>query len=131
MKLREGNVFTGICLSTRGKVHHMHHRISRCPRKVHFDLGTYSPFPWMSDLGTYPPPQTALLLTSGGHHSRIVQTCSLEDLTPSPNPSPQCWHLVVATDTRTVGKWVVRILLECSLVAMRTLLVRFEHLHSY
>ena len=45
-------------------------------------------------MGPRPPP---LLLTSGGQHWRHVQTCSLEDL------PHQYWHLVVATETRTVG----------------------------
>ena len=58
-------------------------------------------------------PLSALLLTSGGRYWRPVQTCSLEDLPPLPH-----WyrHLVVATETDTVGKRAVRILLECCLV---------------
>ena len=51
-----------------------------------------------------------LLLTSDGHHWRPVQTCPLEDL-PSPLP-------VVATETCTVDKQAVCILLECCLVVV-------------
>ena len=91
------------------------------------------PLVWKSDLGTYPlPPDirlgdlhcplpffrhqtsgpTLLLLTSGGHHWRPVQTCPFEDLPLS----CQYRHLVVATETHGVGKRAVRILRECSLV---------------
>ena len=47
------------------------------------------PLPWTSDLGTYPPLRNQtwgsppLLVTSGGHHWRPVQTCSFGD-----NPPP-------------------------------------------
>ena len=45
--------------------------------------------------GYLPLPHTlSLLLTSGGHHLRPVQPCSLEDLLPI-----IYWHLVVATET--------------------------------
>ena len=79
------------------------------PPPLKSDLGTYPlPLPHLTeDLGTYPFP---LLLTSGGHHWRPVQTCSLENL-----PTPWYWHLVVATETHTVGKQAVCILLECFL----------------
>ena len=51
------------------------------------------------------PSSPLLLLTSGSHYWRPVQTCSLEDL-----PSPHWYsHLVVATER------AVRILLECCL----------------
>ena len=56
-------------------------------------------------------PTPSLLLTSGGHHWRPVQTCSLEDL-----PRNRYLQQVVATETCTVSKRVVRILLECCLV---------------
>ena len=47
-------------------------------------------------------------MTSGGHHWKFVQTCLLEDLPLSP---------MVSTETRTIGKWTVRTLLEsCYLV---------------
>ena len=65
-----------------------------------------TPSPWTWDLRTYTP--SPLLLTSGGHHWRPVQTCSLKDL---PHSTHQYWHLSVATETCTVGKRVVRILL--------------------
>ena len=57
---------------------------------------------------------SALLLTSGGHHLRPIQTWSLEALF---NLLHWQWHLVVTTKTRTVGKSTVGILLECCLVA--------------
>ena len=53
-------------------------------------------------------PVTPLLVTSGGHHWRPVQTFSPED-------PHQYWHLVATTEANTVGKWAVRILLECAL----------------
>ena len=52
-----------------------------------------------------------LLVTSGRHHWRPVQTCSLEE-TPPPY---QYWHLM-ATKVHLIGKQVVRILPECFLV---------------
>ena len=63
-----------------------------------------------------PPP---LLLTSGGHHWRPVQLYSLDDIPPT-QPS-WYWHLAVATKTRTVGKWVACIPLECCLVSSITI----------
>ena len=58
-----------------------------------------------SDMGpTGPGP---LLVTSGGHHWRPVQACSLEN-------TPGYWHLVAKS--RMVGKRAVCILLECFLV---------------
>ena len=67
-------------------------------------------------VGPTPPYQKwdlppTLLLTSGGHHWRPVQTCPIEDLPP---PLP----VVVATETCTVGKQAVCILLECCLVVV-------------
>ena len=82
-----------------------HRRLSLCSGggvgTSHVSWDRFPPLPWTSDLGTYlhirpgdlcatpwhqtwdlPPP---LLLTSGGHHWRPVQTCSLEDL-PLPQP---------------------------------------------
>ena len=47
-------------------------------------------------------------------------------LTWGPTPTPHLnWHLVVATETCTVGKQVVRILLECFLVVNMQCGVRF------
>ena len=40
-------------------------------------------------------PYPSVLLISGGHHWRPVQTCSVEDLLPPPH---WYWHLVVATE---------------------------------
>ena len=50
-----------------------------------------------------------LLVTSGGQHWRPVQNCSLQR-----PPTQWYWHLV-ATEACTVGKLVIRILLECFL----------------
>ena len=63
--------------------------------------GPLQTWTWGTPLG---PSPGQLLATSGGHHWRSVQTCSL-DLPPS-----QYWHLVV-TGACTVGKWAIRILL--------------------
>ena len=84
----------------------MHHGISHMVGYV----------PWIWHLG-YPSPghgtslPLPLLLISGCHHSRPVQTCSFED-------SHRPWYrrLVATTETRTVGDRAVRILLECCLV---------------
>ena len=81
-KLREGNVFFRVCLS-------VHRGVPRWP------------VPMMHWTSQPPPP----LVTSGGHHWRPVQTCSLED---SPN---LYWHLVAKACT--VGKRAVCIPLEC------------------
>ena len=63
-----------------------------CPQGVRRGLHTHrQTWTWIP----YP-----LLLTSGGHHRKFVRSCSLEDLPPPP------------TETRTVGKWMVRILLK-------------------
>ena len=68
-------------------------------------------FPWTSDLlGTYPLPATDIWWLS----LRPVQICSIEDplhCSPPPPRTHWYWYLVVATETRTVGKRVVRILL--------------------
>ena len=58
--------------------------------------------------------RNTLLVTSGGHHWRSVQTCSL-DLTVQGPSCHQYWPLV-ATEACMVGKCVVCILLECFLV---------------
>ena len=77
--------------------------------------GPWSPNPplllqtW--DLAVQGPPGPSLLATSGCHHWRPVQTCSLQ------NPLPHQYRHLVATEAHTVGKWVVRILLECFLVS--------------
>ena len=58
---------------------------------------------------TWDPPARSLLLTSGGHHWRPVQTCSFEE------PTLRHYHLV-ATKSRKVGKRAVRIPQEYFLV---------------
>ena len=111
--------------------HSVHRGVSMWPLpNMHFNMGP-NPLP----LPTAPPPghQTwylpahpighhtwgilsALLLTSDGHHLRPVQTCSLEALFDTLH---WYWHLVVTNKTRTVGKWMARIVLECILVLVR------------
>ena len=54
-----------------------------------------------------PQSHPSLLMTSGSHHWRPVQACSLEDPQPPPRESP----LVVSTETCTVCKRAVLILL--------------------
>ena len=56
-----------------------------------------------------PRPLTPLLVTSGSHHWRPAQTCSLED------PPYWYWQLV-AIEACMVGKWAIPILLECCLL---------------
>ena len=55
-------------------------------------------------------PLYPLLVTSGDQDWRPIQTCSLEG-----HPPPPLIYLV-ANEVRMVGKWAVRILLECFLV---------------
>ena len=89
--MREGNVFTGVCLSFcgggGGGVGTSHASWGRSHRRL-------PPLPCISDLGPTPPPSQPhsrhqtwgpplpQLLTSAGHHWRPVQSCSLEDLPP-------------------------------------------------
>ena len=66
---------------------------------------TYPPhrhlhLPWTPDMRPTSS-HSSLLLTSCGYHWRPVQTCSLEEL------PHQYWHLVVATETHTLGKRAV------------------------
>ena len=123
-ELREGNVFTGIRLSFCSGDPHViiTNDVSLYRPHLPSPLGhqTWDPSLWFccspllqtSDLEPLGPPLDIrprthpLLLTSGGKHWRPVKTCSLED-------TPRGWHLVVVTETRTVCKWAVHILLEC------------------
>ena len=68
------------------------------------------PSPPPPDIRHGTPPALALLLlvTSGGHHWRTVQTCSFED---HPVGTDIWWLKHIR-----VSKWLVRILLECFLV---------------
>ena len=114
-KLRKGNVFAGVSpsviLSTMGgrgshvTITHVHWDMKPTlpPRNRHqtSNMGpapprtpdmAYTPSTPTPDMGpTLPPPQhqtwdlCPLLLTSGGHHWKPVQTCSLEALAPSPH----------------------------------------------
>ena len=69
---------------------------------------TYPPTMDIPTLWTYPPPPSGhnhpLLVTSGSHHWRLVQTCSIVDL---PTTSADIWWWP--------PKHTVRILLECFL----------------
>ena len=102
-RFREGNVFTGVYLSTGAEYLISNASWNRSHGRVPTSL------PWTSDMGIYP-----LLATSGGDHWIPVQTCLFGDLTP---PPPQ-QHLVVATETEAcaVSKRAVCILVECCLV---------------
>ena len=51
---------------------------------MHWDMGPTPPPPQDSRHVAYP--SLPLLLTSGGHHWRSVQTCSLVHLPPPPSP---------------------------------------------
>ena len=70
------------------------------------DMVDYCTGPPPPDMGPYCTAPTNIDI--GGQDWRSVQTCSLE----GPH---QYWHLL-ATEARPVGKWAVRILLECFLV---------------
>ena len=72
-KFGEGNVFTGICCLFGGGIVTSNASLDRSHGRVPPDMRTWVPSP---------PP----LLTSGGHHWRPVQTCSLEGI-PTPFPS--------------------------------------------
>ena len=90
----EGNVFTGVCLSTWP----LDIRPGGTPPPQTLDLGYPSPYYniWWSSLETCPN-----LFTEG----------------PIPLPQHhQYWHLEVANATCTFGKRALRILLECCLV---------------
>ena len=95
----------------------------QAPTRCHYTGGSPNPglATWTLDLTGQGPPAPLghrntldrdLLMISGGHHWRPVETFSLDLTVPGP---PQYWHLV-ATKAGTVGKWVVCILLECFLV---------------
>ena len=100
-KIREDNIFTGVCHSVWG-------------REVGGWVGNYRKctLPLLDTrLGHLPLPSPRHqtwdlpLLTFGGHHWRLLQTCTLEDLIP---PSP----------TSSGGRRAVHILLACCLVKL-------------
>ena len=78
MKLREGYVFMGVCLSFCSV------------RKGHYPC-------LHARHGTYLP----LLLTSDDHHWKSVQTCTLEDVHPSPSAVTSVLFSVVLVWTAT------------------------------
>ena len=117
MKLREGNVFSGVC---RQGVpcdyypwcigpHHTgtppHHTGIPWPKPCTLLVtsGDQDWRPVQTCLHTEPP--HPLAVTSGGQDQRLVQTCSLED----PINADIWWFLWHV-------RWAVRILLECFLV---------------
>ena len=91
-KLRKGNVFTGVSIN----------------HSVHRDRSTMWSLPMMHwDMGPTPP------RTATGIWWSLLETCvNLR----TPHHHYQCWRLVMATETRTVGKWAVHILLEFILI---------------
>ena len=122
-KLREGNVFTGVCHYVQlGGGPHMtitHDVLNltlQTPTDQALPLQTWGPS--IPGLGTPsrhetwgPHPLVSNIVTSGGHHWIPVHTCSF-DLTVQ--PPLHYWHLV--DEVHTVGKRAVRILLECCFV---------------
>ena len=89
------------------------------PPSSPWHLDTLLPAFWIWDMD-YSPPQHGACIPYSPTPPAIniwwssLETCSLEDLPPRTE-----WHLVAATKTRTVGKRVVHILLECCLVTAR------------
>ena len=175
MKFGEGNVFTGVCLSTgrgggRYPGNRLGHMVGYTLSPWTWNMDTYPPFLYMGpgyptslppNMGPgypTPPPGHGTLMpyppsprypTLPWTWDRdVLQTppppsrhgtwipYDLNTLPPTPQymgpryPTPCYWHLVVITgdlfklvrlrtETRTVSKRVVRILLECCLVASR------------
>ena len=77
------------------------------------NLTVQGPSPPTRDMG--PPPGLSpfhLLVTSDSNYWRPGQTCSLEN----PPTLPVLTSGGMLTKVHTVGKWAVRILLECFLV---------------
>ena len=98
-KLRGVNVFTDVCLSFCSGGSHVTITHDALDLTVHppTDMGPHS-------TGTSPA------VTSGGHHWRPVQTCSLQNLPPPVLTSGDYWSMYVWR------KWAVSILVECFLV---------------
>ena len=120
MKLQTGNTFSHVCLSVSHPVHRegvpmwslpMIHWTSLCRTPCKHGTSLYKDPRCQNPSGhritsMYRAP---LLVTYDGHSLKPVQTCSFAD---TPN---WYWHLV-ATETHTVGKQAVHILLECFLL---------------
>ena len=79
-KLWECNVFTGVCYSVWGWGGNAQMAPGYLPPPPRDMEPGYLPPTCAWDLGAYTP--SPLLLTSGGHHWKPVQTWSLEDLPP-------------------------------------------------
>ena len=104
MKLREGNVFTGVCLSFCSVGWEDPH--VTITRDV---LGHGYPHSCIPDMGHNPSTQIPdMLLTFGGRHWKPVNTVRLHSVT---SVTPSGGH-----ETHMVGKWAVHILLKCCLV---------------
>ena len=99
-KSQESNVFTGVCSQGRGKWHTSWDR----------SHGRVPPPPPRHQVWEPSPPYYWHLVVITGDLFKLVHL----RIYPSPQ---QYWHLVVATETCTVGKQAVRILLECCLVS--------------
>ena len=82
MKLWEGNVFSRVCLFTGGS---LCDHYPWCIWPYYTGLPPPNPALWTSKMAGPGP----LLVTSGGHHWRPVQTCSLED--PPPTSTDNWW----------------------------------------
>ena len=130
MKLWEGNVFTGVCLSIHGGSSCDHYPWCTGPHCTgpptaspsrHRIWGPSLPLP----LALAQP--CPLLVTSGGYHWRPVQTCSLGIIVQS---LPHWyWHLV-ATKAHMVGKQTVSILLECFMVELIEFFFSLQSMYS-
>ena len=112
--LREGDVFSWcLCLYPRGRGGS---HVTTTLNALDLTVQDLSPQPWLQlhplDIRHLTPkptpphirhrtPTDPLLVTSGGHHWRPVQTCSAQ---------------LVATEARMVGKRLVQTPLECFLV---------------
>ena len=108
LKLREGNVFSCVCPPFCPGGGGPHVTITHDALNV----TVQGPSPPTRDMG---PPGLSpfhLLVTSDSNYWRPGQTCSLEN----PPTLPVLTSGGMLTKVHTVGKWAVRILLECFLV---------------
>ena len=98
-----------LSINREGQVCHVQHWIDRVP-SLHLHL------PQVFRPGHLPLPATDIWWSS-------LQTCSTL-FTWGPTQPPRCWHLLVATETYTIGKRAVLILLEWCLVPDGSRLLR-------
>ena len=85
-ELREGNVFSCVCLSTGGSLHNTTHDALT---SLYSPPLVPAPHPWASDMGPPSPGTNPLLVRSGDNDCRHVQTCSPEDAPLTPMASGQ------------------------------------------